>query len=167
MLLPNLQSTPLVRRLLRRRFFTVAITVLVLVSAVALWTYAKVGRVDSSPSRAVAESPTVNPQQHQNKRPATPAPSSITVDTLTLTHLGFEPREITRPAGKFVLGIDNRLLNEEFSFELVLENGHGVRQLKMPKGQIRSRKLLNLPAGRYVLRVAEHPEWTCTIVLSD
>jgi hypothetical protein len=81
--------------------------------------------------------------------------------------MGFEPREITRPSGKFVLGIDSRLLNEEFSFELLLENGHGVRQLKMTKGQLRSRKLLNLPAGRYVLRVAEHPEWTCSIVLSD
>jgi hypothetical protein len=39
--------------------------------------------------------------------------------------------------------------------------------LKLEKGQIRLRKLLNLPEGRYVLRAVDHPEWTCTILLSQ
>ena len=139
-----------------------------LVSFVTLCAHARVSWFRSVPTtsaQVAANSP--GPNVRQNQRAATPAPSSITVDTLTLTPLGFEPKEITRPAGMFVLGVDNRLPAEQFSFELVRENGHGVRQLKMPKGQIRLRKLLNLPAGRYFLRVADHPEWTCSIVLSD
>ena len=85
---------------------------------------------------------------------------------MRLTPTGFEPNELERSAGKFILGIDNRIRSEEFSFEVVQENGHKVRQLKLPKGEIRLRKMLNLPAGRYSLREVDHPEWSCSIVLT-
>jgi hypothetical protein len=164
MLLRNLQSK-VVHGLVTRRLLIVATTFLIVMSVMMVWANAKVGWLRSLPARAVAEPPAASPQR--NQRPAIPAPDSMSVDTVTLTGLGFEPREITRPSGMFVLGIDNRLINEQFSFELVRENGHQGRQLKMKKGEIRLRKLLNLQAGSYTLTVADHPEWTCRIVLSD
>ena len=88
-----------------------------------------------------------------------------TIETVMLTSHGFEPKQIEHSGGKFVLGIDNQIKPEEFAFEIVQENGHKVRQLKMSKGQIRVRTLVNLQAGRYSLTVVDHPEWTCSIVI--
>jgi hypothetical protein len=149
----------------RRFFFTVATSVFILASVVTLWANRKVGWFGLLPTRADTGAPASHTQPNQHA--PNPAPASITVDTVTLTPRGFEPGEITRSAEKFVLGVDNRILGQQFSFELLREDGHKAHQLKMTKGQLRVRKLLNLPAGRYLLRVAEHPEWTCSIVLSD
>jgi hypothetical protein len=140
----------------KRMYFLVAL-ILGLASVMSLWASAKVGLLGATAARS--------PQVVQHE-PPTPAPASITVETVRLTPTGFEPNELERSAGKFILGIDNRIRSEEFSFEVVQENGHKVRQLKLPKGEIRLRKMLNLPAGRYSLREVDHPEWSCSIVLT-
>ena len=145
------------RRFSTRVYFVIA-AILSLASITSLWASAKVGWLGSTVT-PVGVRPLV-------QDPVEPAPASVTVETVRLTPLGFEPKELERSAGKFLLGIDNRIGPIEFSFELVEENGHKVRQLKLPKGQIRLRKLLNLQAGRYTLTEVDHPEWTCSIVLN-
>lgn len=150
-----------------RRYLFAATVVLGLASALSLWASAGVTWPGSQlTSRArVAGQPFV-PNVLHNQAAASPAPSSITVETLTLTPRGFEPNEINRSAGMFILGVNNRIIGEQFSFELLRENGHRVHQFKMTKGQMRLRKQLNLPSGRYSLKAVDHPEWTCSIVLS-
>lgn len=142
--------------------------VLCVVSAMSFWTSATVRSAEPPPvnSPQVAGHAFV-PTAQRHPKEASPAPDSVTMETVMLTPNGFEPKEINRSEGKFVLGIDNRIKPDEFSFELIQENGHSVRKLKMPKGQIRLRKMLNLPAGRYLLKEVDHPEWTCSIVLSQ
>lgn len=149
------------------RFYILAASVLMLVSVMSLWASAKVGWLGPTPSNShqVAQQQFV-PNVTPIHRAASQAPSDITVETITLTPQGFQPNQIERAAGRFLFGIDNRIKPEEFSFEILRENGHKAHKLKLEKGQIRLRKLLNLPEGRYVLRAVDHPEWTCSIVLS-
>lgn len=156
------------RRGLSARIYFLAVTVMVLASFVGLWASAKVGWHGPTPTSSgqsvhQPRVPNVTPVQGAGNQ----APSSVTVETIALTPQGFEPNRINRPAGRFLLGIDNRIKPEEFTFEILWENGHTAHKLKLEKGQIRLRRLLNLPEGRYVLRVVDHPEWTCTIVLSQ
>jgi hypothetical protein len=101
-----------------------------------------------------------------NEQKGTPAPSSIKVETLTLRPTGFEPGELTRPAGTFLLAIENHSRFVDAAFELVREDGHKLHEMKGSKGQIRYRKLIDLPPGHYLLKEVNHPEWTCEIVLS-
>jgi len=135
-----------------------------LAAAISCWTTSGFGSSPGASAR-VATGPS-DPIVPQDRRPASPAPDSMQVETLTLTPRGFQPTEIERPAGKFLLGIDNHIRPEEFSFEIVQDDGHTVRQLKLQKGELRLRKLLNLQAGRYVIREVNHPEWNCSFVLS-
>ena len=142
------------------RLYVVTAAILGLASITTFWASAKVGWLGSTSTvPPVSVRPLV-------QNPVEPAPASVTVETVRLTPQGFEPKEFERSAGKFLLGIDNRISLDEFTFEIVQEDGHKVRQLKLPKGQIRLRKLLNLQAGRYLLRDVDHPEWTCSIVLT-
>jgi hypothetical protein len=156
------------KRKLSARIYILAASVLILVSVVSLWASAKVGWRGPAPtsSQQVAQQQ-FGPQVTHVQRAASQAPSDITVETITLTPQGFQPNQIERAPGRFLLGIDNRIKPEEFSFEILRENGHKAHKLKLEKGQIRLRKLLNLPEGRYVLRAVDHPEWTCTILLSQ
>lgn len=150
------------------RIYIFAISVLIFGSVMSLWASAKVGwRVPTQTSSQQVDHQHFGPHVPRFQGAASQAPSSITVETITLTPLGFEPNQIERAAGRFLLGIDNRIIREEFSFEILRENGHKAHKLKIEKGQIRLRKLLNLTEGRYVLRAVDHPEWTCTIVISQ
>ena len=144
------------------------IVVIVAVSALAavgsLWARAK---PDSRPSQSTGSFPSqpLTALMRQYQRGVTPTPSTISVETVTLTPQGFEPAQITPSASRFVLGVDNRLIRLDLSLELLRENNHKMHELKIAKGQIRLRKLLNLAAGSYTLQVVGHPEWRCNIVV--
>lgn len=91
-----------------------------------------------------------------------PIPTNIQVETFRFTFDGFEPREINRQPGPFVLGIDN-YRSTNASFELVREDGNRVQEIQWPRGQNRYRKLLHLPPGNYLLKELNHPDWTARI----
>ena len=98
------------------------------------------------------------------QRDKVPIPTNIQVETFTLGFDGFEPKQIDRRPGPFVLGINN-YTRSRASFELVREDGNRVHEIKWPSGQTRYRKLMNLPAGDYRLRDVNHPDWTARIII--
>ena len=102
-----------------------------------------------------------------DQRPVTSAPLSVMAETLTLTSQGFQPAEITPSTGRFLLGVDNQTLGEALSLELFQQDGLKAQRLRMAKGQIRLRKLVNLPPGHYTLQVVGHPQWQCAIVVPN
>ena len=95
----------------------------------------------------------------------TPIPNNIQVETFRFGFNGFEPKQIERRPGPFVLGIDNYNRSRIASFELVHEDGKKSHDIKWPTGQTRYRKLLNLPPGNYLLREVNHPDWTAQITI--
>jgi hypothetical protein len=89
----------------------------------------------------------------------------VEVELVTLRPAGFEPAEMTRPKGPFVLTVDDRSGLEKSSLKLVQENGNDVRQLKTDRRKTEWHDVLDLPPGAYVLVETNHPEWTFRLVV--
>ena len=87
------------------------------------------------------------------------------MELVKLTAKGFEPAEITRPAGKFLLGVTNRTGLPELSLRLIHESRRSVDGKRLGR-EISWRRVLDLPPGRYALREASHPDWVCRITIN-
>ena len=81
---------------------------------------------------------------------------------ITVTPRGFEPAEIARPAGPFVLMAENRG-RREVSLRLDREVGGSVNEKRVPLEVPDWSELLDLTPGRYVLADADDPERVCLI----
>ena len=97
-------------------------------------------------------------------RPIPPA-SGTEVEMVTLRPWGFEPQEITRPPGPFVLAVDNHSELDQLEISLDVESGPKVHAVDVSKNKFKWRKKLALPPGVYALRETSHPEWLCRITI--
>lgn len=88
------------------------------------------------------------------------------VELIDLWRSGFEPREITRPAGRFLLGVNNR--TELTDLSLVLADGSGRSASGKRLVNLKTwRQVLDLPPGAYALREADHRDWVCRITITE
>ncbi len=92
----------------------------------------------------------------------------LEAERITLRPTGFEPAEITRPAGRFLLAVNDRSGKESVTLLLVRATGDLLNEARMRDRPRKHewRQVVNLPAGRYELREALHPEWRCQITLT-
>jgi len=97
----------------------------------------------------------VSPQQRSD--------AQVEVELITATPAGFEPSEITRPQGRFLLAVDNRSGLDQLDLYLERETGSRVNAALSRKGKLKWRDLVDLPTGRYVLRAANDQAWRCDI----
>ena len=89
----------------------------------------------------------------------------LDAEHITLRSTGFEPNEITRPAGRFLLAVDNVTGMGEMSFRLLHQSGARLRDFPA-KGRFRLRQVVDLPSGRYALVEINHPDWVCRITIT-
>ena len=88
----------------------------------------------------------------------------VDVERVSLTERGFEPREITRLKGKFLFVIDARTgSSTPVTFSLNEDKGKKLKEVKSLGNQKGWREFLDLNAGKYLVTVAENPEWICVI----
>ena len=91
----------------------------------------------------------------QNEAVAVPegqaSEEQIEVEVITVRASGFEPREITRRHGAFMLAISNHTGATELAFDLDRVQGNRVQEVRLPRGRIRWNKVFDLPPGDYVL----------------
>jgi hypothetical protein len=87
-------------------------------------------------------------------------------ELITITPHGFEPREITRPEGRFLLMVDNRSGVAATSLALRSEAGQRTREMRIPREEPNWSEAVELPPGRYVLTEADHPRWLCRITIT-
>ena len=92
-------------------------------------------------------------------------PERLETELITLQPSGFEPNEITRPQGAFILGVDNRAGVEAIELQFMRADGQRLNALQTRKRKVSWREVIDLPPGRYLLSVANHPEWTCNITI--
>lgn len=91
---------------------------------------------------------------------------NMQVELMTVRRHGFEPAEITRPRGQFLLAVDNRSGLEEVNLRIIREAGNGVREIKVNRRNPDWRGLVNLPPGSYRMTEADHPDWSCRITIT-
>ena len=89
----------------------------------------------------------------------------VETELITLQPSGFEPNEIRRPQGAFILGVDNRAGVEAVELQFMRADGQRLNALQTPKRRVSWREVVDLPPGQYVLSVAYHPEWTCNVTI--
>jgi hypothetical protein len=87
------------------------------------------------------------------------------VELLTLRPAGFEPAEITRRKGPFVLFIDDRSGRENSSLLLQRSNGGQLRAIGLQRQKSEWNDVVDLTPGTYVLQDGNNPEWQCQITI--
>jgi hypothetical protein len=104
---------------------------------------------------------------------APPAPAQsissqerLEAEIITIRPTGFEPKEINRREGRFLLTVENRSGLEEVSLRLDREAGSRQREARVRRNKLDWREIVNLPPGRYTLTEADHPDWICHIIIS-
>jgi hypothetical protein len=105
------------------------------------------------------KAPTETAAQTQGQQDA------VQAELITATPSGFEPSEITRPQGRFLLAVDNRSGLHDLDLYLEHDTGARLNTTLSRKGKLKWRGILDLPAGRYVLRSANDAGWRCAITL--
>jgi hypothetical protein len=118
--------------------------VLLLVSATFIW--ARLKAPDSAPGQ--------------------PEPNQLETEIVTITPTGFEPAQITRPQGRFMLAIDNRSGLDQVGLYLEREKEGRVNVAFSRKGKLAWRDTLDIPPGVYILRAANDESWRCTISIT-
>jgi hypothetical protein len=92
--------------------------------------------------------------------------SRIEVEILKIEPSGFQPAEISRPAGPFVLIIRNRSGAQGLLLRLRRRGAEGFREIQLSRRRTIWRGQLDLPAGTYVLAEVNHPQWVLNINIS-
>src|SRR6266404_4524508 len=92
----------------------------------------------------------------------TPLPR-VEVEEISIRRYGFEPREISRSTGRFILVIANPGGKQDLDFSIHREAGEKLQSMQLPRNQRDWNDSLVLAPGRYVLSEASHPNWLCRI----
>jgi len=104
------------------------------------------------------------PTPVQNTPPSTSQRSdTLEVELITVESYGFEPANITRPKGPFILLVDDRTGKDTSSLQLQRVNGERVRDVRTNKTKSEWNSLIDLPPGDYVLTIAGSPDSQCQI----
>ena len=112
-------------------------------------------------STVTTKNETVSPLQHDSRKDGPEG------EIVAVQRNGFEPNQITRQAGEFLLLIDNRSGLDEIQVRLEpLVDRERVHDVSLTKRAYSWNTILNLPPGEYALTEVSHPEWTCRITLT-
>jgi len=76
---------------------------------------------------------------------------------------GFTPSEFQHAPGTFAIAVENKTLSGEYTLRLKAEDGTVLNEFQVQKGS--SAWSVSLSTGGYLLTEANHPQWTCRIVV--
>jgi hypothetical protein len=155
----------------RKVSWTLVVAVALTMTAL-LWASARTKASDDA-ANTTLKAPATAPNQI-NAEPAAdgvppdnPDEERVEAEVITLRPGGFEPAEITRPRGSFILAVNNRSGSSEVALQLVREAGDSHAQAGLRRGMMRWTKELHLAPGTYVLTDINHPEKSCRITITQ
>jgi hypothetical protein len=108
-------------------------------------------------SSAILKDRPINLQQSDN--------TQLEIELITLRPAGFEPSEITRPKGAFVLFLDDRSGKENSSLVLQRVNGERLRTINVERKKSNWNEVFNLAPGTYILQDGSNSELRCQITI--
>lgn len=92
--------------------------------------------------------------------------TQVRAERITIRPTGFDPTEITRAQGRFMLAVDNQSGLDTLTLRLAREGGNRVREMRLSPEQSNWREKVNLPPGNYLLTEASHANWLCRITIT-
>lgn len=108
-------------------------------------------------------------KNHEENRSTSSAPEKtdrpFEVEVVTISSDGFEPQQIVRPPGPFLLAVTNRSGIDSLDVHLETEARGKLREKSLPLITPHWREVMNLQPGRYVVTEANHPEWTFSLII--
>lgn len=146
------------RRVLSLVAVTLAVAVLVGASFAAIHVWA--GRPHPAGTKSPAGK-TPPAAQNKSNRPR----RVVETEVVTLRPTGFEPAEITRPAGEFILMVEDAT-GHPVSLSFSRETGERLHEVRATREQPDWNELEDLQPGRYLLTEADHPEWVCRVTIT-
>jgi hypothetical protein len=90
----------------------------------------------------------------------------LTAEVVTLHPTGFEPAQMSRSQGSFLLAVNNQTGKEDLTLWLEREKGGREPQVRFEGHRVRWRRRLDLPPGTYFLKVDGHTDWVCRITIN-
>ncbi len=108
----------------------------------------------------------VEPSSQPYSLRAVPQGQRVEAELITVLPTGFDPKEINRPAGAFLIAVENRSGLDELELRLDREAGSRLHQVPMPGRKLNWKQGVDLPPGRYLLTEANHPDWRCRITIT-
>lgn len=100
---------------------------------------------------------------------ATASHSQDSEDTvqITIRDEGFDPAEVRRDAGKFLLTVDDRRSSTAQRLTLRLSRGDGelVREIEVPEKATDWAEEIDLQTGEYAVSEVNHTTWVCRIIV--
>ena len=94
-----------------------------------------------------------------------PARANLEGEVVTLRPSGFQPKQITRPAGPFLLLIENDSQVPSLTLRLSRQVGPQLRAVSVRREERDWSDIVDLPPGNYVVTEASHPAWACHITI--
>ena len=92
--------------------------------------------------------------------------ATVQTELITITSTGFEPTELTRPKGRFLLAIDNRSGLDDVQFYFERETGGPVNVPLNHRRKLAWRDIIDLQPGTYILRTRNDDSWRCRITIT-
>ncbi len=86
-------------------------------------------------------------------------------EVIALAATGFDPKQITRSKGPFLLLINNYSRLSPATLLIERDNGAPVRKISLPGNKLTWSDVIDLPPGNYRLRETTHSHWFCQITL--
>lgn len=121
------------------------------------------------PVATTGPDPAATADQPGETRQSIPNPARLESERITVRPTGFEPAEITRPAGRVLLAVNDRSGLGALTLRLDAGPGVRLREVRVPqdtRGRHEWRQVVNFPPGTYVVTEANHPGWVCRITIT-
>jgi hypothetical protein len=90
----------------------------------------------------------------------------VEAEVITVRPTGFEPKEVTRSAGRVLLVIDNRSGLKELQLRLDRLGGQRIHDVAVSREKLDWRGSVDLQPGTYVLTEPNEPTWSCQITVT-
>ena len=89
----------------------------------------------------------------------------LEIEAVTITPEGFEPQQLERTAGPFILSVTNQSGADALNVRIETEQHERFREKSLLLLTRYWRERIDPPPGKYVITEENHPEWTLTLII--
>lgn len=101
--------------------------------------------------------PVLTPQGNKDQK--------LEIEAVTITPEGFEPQQLERPAGPFILAVTNQSGFDALNVRIETKQHDRFSEKTLPLETPYWRERINPPSGKYIITEEHHPEWMLTLII--